>query len=94
MSKACDRVEWSFIKGMLNRISFPNKWVSLIMRCICFVSDSILINGNPYKHIVPSGHLHQGDLLSPYLFLIRAESLSTLLRKAIKSGDIYGGENL
>ena len=54
MSKAYDRVEWSFLKLLLLRLDFHEKWVDLMMMCITTVSYSLLINGEPTKKIFPS----------------------------------------
>ena len=34
MSKAYDRVEWSFVKGMMSRLGFSARWIKLVMNCI------------------------------------------------------------
>ncbi|KAK3200780.1 hypothetical protein Dsin_024195 [Dipteronia sinensis] len=45
MSKAYDKVEWSFLKEMMKRIGFSNQWVGGIMRCVTSVSYSFLLYG-------------------------------------------------
>lgn len=75
---------------MMHKMGFPVVWVNLVMKCISFVSYSILIKDDPYEHITPVKGLCQGDLLSPYLFLICAKGFSTLLRKAEDKGEIHG----
>ncbi|KAK2656062.1 hypothetical protein Ddye_009114 [Dipteronia dyeriana] len=45
MAKAYDWVEWLFLEGMMQKIRFLKKWVSLIIRCIFSVSYSVNING-------------------------------------------------
>ena len=42
--------------------------------------------------IVPGRRLHQGDPLSPYLFILVVKGLSTLIHKAVNRGDIHGAQ--
>ena len=90
MSKAYNRVEWVFLEKIMQKLGFDDKWKALIMRCVTTVSYSIKINGTPRGCIIPSRGIRQGDPLSPYLFLLCAEGLSTLIRKAVEEGQMGG----
>ena len=48
------------------------------------------INGKPKGHIIPTRGIRQGDPLSPYLFLLCAEGLSSLIKKAVDDGVMEG----
>ncbi|KAH9792802.1 reverse transcriptase domain-containing protein [Citrus sinensis] len=90
ISKAYDRVEWSFLDQIMEKIGFSNKWRSLIMRCITTAQFSVIINGTPKGLILPERGLRQGCPLSPYLFIMCAEAFSNLLIQAERKQQIRG----
>lgn len=63
----------------MEKLGFDRKWIDLIISCISTVSFSILINGVPHGLIHSRRGLRQGDLLSPYLFLLCVEGLHALI---------------
>lgn len=65
----------------MKRIGFGDKWIKLIMLCMKTVSFSIMVNGESKGLVFPTYVLRQGDLISPYLFMLCTEDLIALLQQ-------------
>ncbi|KAH1040061.1 hypothetical protein J1N35_041804 [Gossypium stocksii] len=72
------------------RIGFAKNWIDTIMKCLTSVSYSVVVNGCIGEKFQPFRGLHQGDPLSPFLFLICGERLSCLMRLAAREGSLKG----
>ncbi|CAL9007242.1 unnamed protein product [Prunus brigantina] len=90
MNKAYDRIEWDFLKQVLEKMGFDEMWVRLVMRCITSVRLTVLLNGQSGNSFKPSRGLRQGDPISPYLFILVSDVLSTMLNKAVERGFVHG----
>ena len=90
ISKAYNLVEWGFLRQIMLKLGFDPRWVHLAMETITTASYSVLINGEPRGFITPLRGIRQGDPISPYLFLLCAEGLSAMLRKAEESHNLGG----
>ena len=62
----------------------------MIMECVSSVSYKIRFNGAETDEIIPTRGLRQGDPLSPYLFLLCSEGLSSMLAHEEEVGGLGG----
>ena len=90
ISKEYDCIESGFLKAIMLRMGFNETWVDRIMFCVSTVSYTVCHNGEPISSVVPQRGLRQGDPLSPYLFILCAEGLSSLLQAKVDQGMIHG----
>lgn len=86
--KACDRLEWDFLQETLDKVCFIPKFIDWIMTCVCTVTYPTIINGEPKGWIQPERGLRQGDPLSPNLFILCAEVLNNMMKRAKRNGEI------
>ncbi|WJX28566.1 hypothetical protein P8452_17266 [Trifolium repens] len=71
-------------------MGFSDTWIKWMMLCVSSVNYSALVNFEKVGPIHPGRGLRQGDPLSPYLFILVTEGLTSLIHKAVASGDIHG----
>ena len=90
ISKAYNRVEWSFFRSIMLKLGIDERWVRLAMETVCTTTYSVLMNGEPKGYIIPSQGIRQGDPLSLYLFLLCVEGLSSLVCHVVASQNLHG----
>jgi len=90
ISKAYDRLDWDYLRDIMIQMGFSSRWVNWIMLCVETVDYSVLVNGASVSPIVPGCDLRLGDPLSPYLFIICVEGLSSLISEVERRNDIKG----
>ena len=74
---------------VLKAFGFDVKSCKLISQLVTTPSIVVLVNGSPSNFFKPSRGLHQGDTLSPILFIILVECIGKLIGKKIE-GRIKG----
>lgn len=89
IEKAYDNVNWNLLDYIISHLGFGVKWRSWIFFCVRTSSFSIMMNGSPAEFFRNSRGLRQGDPLSPYLFIMVSNVLSSMIVKA-ESGYISG----
>ncbi|XP_057809148.1 uncharacterized protein LOC131023623 [Salvia miltiorrhiza] len=90
ISKAYDRVNWSYLDAVLRRLGFCDKWRDWMRLCVQTVSYDVLVNNCVVGPITPGRGLRQGDPLSPYLFILCAEGLSAMVKHETARGSLHG----
>ena len=68
LSKAYDRVSWTFIHLLLIKIGMPVEMVEWVLGCVQSTSFAVLINGSPSNFFRPTRGLRQGCPMSPFCF--------------------------
>ncbi|XP_071694765.1 uncharacterized protein [Rutidosis leptorrhynchoides] len=83
--KAFDCLSWEFLLEIMSCMGFGVRWRNWILACLKSTSISILINGSPTSEFNIERGVRQGNPLSPFLFIIAAEGLNLLTKKAINA---------
>ena len=90
LSKAYDRVNWTFLRLVMIQIGMDLEIVNWIMGCVQTYSFAVMINGLPSKNFRATRGLRQGCLLSPFLFLRIVDSLRKIIQHAKREGSFKG----
>ena len=90
LTKAFDRVNWTYIRLLLIQIGVPLVGVNWIMGCISSANFAVIVNGSPSSFFSASRGIRQGYPLSLLLFILVIEGLSLLIADAKRNGLIKG----
>lgn len=90
LSKAYDRVDWSFLRAILWKMGFGDKFVSLIWEFISTVSYKILLGGREIGSVLSTRGIRQGDPISPYLFILILEVLDSMIYRHKRVDSLHG----
>jgi len=90
ISKAYDKLSWSYIRAMLKAYGFDYSWIKWVMELVTTTNRSILLNVSPSKTFKPTRGLRQGDPLSPFLFILMLKGLGREIRATKEEGRIQG----
>lgn len=52
MAKACDQIEWTYVKSVLDQIGFSPLWIKWMIMCISSVNYAICTSGKNFGSIM------------------------------------------
>jgi hypothetical protein len=84
--KAFDMIEHPAILQMLEHMGFPQRWINWISGILSTGTSAVILNGVPGRKFKCRRGVHQGDPLSPLIFVLAVELLQILINTAAPQG--------
>lgn len=90
ISKACDQINWIFLYEDMGKIGFSQKIIRMVKLMVETIKYSVMANGLSWENFGEEMELRQGDLISPYLFIMVVEVLGRAFLRKMEGGVIKG----
>jgi hypothetical protein len=84
--KAFDSIHWEAILHTMSLRGFPPKWIAWVKQLLTTSQAQMVINGQCGRKFKIQRGVRQGDPLSPYIFIIVADIMQQMFRRAYESG--------
>ena len=78
--KAYDRVNWTFLRKVMEKMGFHQMWIAQVMALNENASATVIVNGEQSKTFNLQRSVRQGRPLAPYLFLLTVDVLGQILQ--------------
>ncbi|KAE8777808.1 hypothetical protein D1007_49394 [Hordeum vulgare] len=88
ISRTFNSLVWPFLFDVLRAKGFGNKWIGWVAALLNSASTKVVVNGVPRRSFVHAKGLRQGDPISPLLFMIAMDVLTSIINKAESNGII------
>lgn len=88
--KTYDRIDWSSLEFVMARLGVGRQVDQVDLASVSSAHLSIMVNGSPRGFFHVERGIRQCDHLTPFLYVLVAESLHTMLKEA-KDRDPTGG---
>ena len=86
ISRAFDSLSWPFLFEVMEAKGFGSRWMRWVAILLQTASTKIIVNGIPGESFAHACGLRQGDPISPMLFVIAMNVLTTMIKKATEVG--------
>ena len=86
LEKVYDRMDQQFICDTLKDANIPIHLIQIVRGCLSTSTTRVLGNGSSTSEFTPSRGVRQGDLVSPYSFVLCLERLSQFIDLLVDNG--------
>ncbi|GJZ55587.1 RNA-directed DNA polymerase, eukaryota, reverse transcriptase zinc-binding domain protein [Tanacetum coccineum] len=83
IQKAYDTMNWQFLEDILIGFGFHERMVDWVMKCVTTTSFLVCVNGESCGYFKGGRGLRQGDPMSPYLFTLVMEILTSIIKRKV-----------